>query len=230
MRVGLVEDNEDFRAEVAFHLRRAGFEIALESDGADIDAQFAQSPCDLLVLDLGLPAEDGLLIAQRLRRLHPRLGIVMLTARGALDDRLAGLQQGADAYLTKPTDMRELVAVMLSVQRRLEAGGEPAPAERFWRLQPVTMTLVTPDGKTINLTANEIWLLKQLGETGADPVSRKALAEAIGQATPNFDDRRLEVAFSRLRQKMAAVAPGEDVIKAARGRGYLFAARLIIDG
>ena len=79
-RVGLIEDNLDYRAEVAFHLQRNGFEIALENDGTSIDTQLAACPCNLLVLDLGLPVEDGL---------------VMLTARGSLDDRLAGLEEGA---------------------------------------------------------------------------------------------------------------------------------------
>ena len=94
-RVGLIEDNLDYRAEVAFHLQRNGFEIALENDGTSIDTQLAACPCDLLVLDLGLPVEDGLVIARRLRQQQPGLGIVMLTARGSLDDRLAGLEEGA---------------------------------------------------------------------------------------------------------------------------------------
>lgn len=228
MRVGLIEDNADYRTEVAFHLRRAGFEIVLESDGIGIDAQFANCPWDLLVLDLGLPVEDGLVIARRLRQQHPSLGIVMLTARGSLDDRLAGLEEGADAYLAKPVDMRELVAVIQSVQRRLAGSVQEEPASRRWVLYSSMLRLMSPDGHAVSLSVNELELLKLLGEAKGAPVSRPSLARALGYPNPDFDDRRLEVAFSRLRQKIEAAEPHSAVIRAARGQGYLFAAPLMI--
>jgi two-component system OmpR family response regulator len=220
-RVGLVEDNLDYRAEVAFHLRRVGFEIALESDGVGIDAQLADSPCDLLVLDLGLPVEDGLVIARRLRRRQPGLGIIMLTARGSLDDRLSGLEEGADAYLVKPVDMRELVGTLHSVQRRLTAAAPPSEA---WSLNPATLSIGSPSGELVALTATEMDLLKCLAAAAPEPVSREALAAAMGHPEPDFDYRRLEVAFSRLRKKIETTLAGESPIRAARGRGYVFAA------
>ncbi len=220
-RVGLIEDNLDFRAEVAFHLRRNDFAIALESDGSDIDAQLADRPCDLLVLDLGLPVEDGLVIARRLRRQQPGLGIVMLTARGSLDDRLAGFEEGADAYLVKPIDMRELVATLHSVQRRLAV---PALTTEAWSLAPGTLSIGTPAGVAIALTATEMNLLKCLAAAAPEPVSREALAVAMGHTEPDFDYRRLEVAFSRLRKKIETAMGSESPIRAARGRGYVFAA------
>jgi len=220
-RVGLVEDNLDYRAEVAFHLRRAGFEIALESDGVGIDAQLADSPCDLLVLDLGLPVEDGLVIARRLRRRQPGMGIIMLTARGSLDDRLSGLEEGADAYLVKPVDMRELVGTLHSVQRRLTAA---APLSEAWSLAPDTLSIRSPAGEAIALTATELDLLKCLAAAAPKPVAREALAAAMGHPEPDFDYRRLEVAFSRLRKKIETASAGESPIRAARGRGYVFAA------
>jgi DNA-binding response OmpR family regulator len=221
IRVGLVEDNLDYRAEVAFHLKRNGFEIALESDGVGIDAQLAHCPCDLLVLDLGLPVEDGLLIARRLRRQQPGLGIAMLTARGSLDDRLSGLEGGADAYLVKPVDMRELAATLHSVQRRLIAAGLPTEA---WSLTPSTLSIGSPAGVAIPLTATEMDLLKCLAAAAPEPVVREALAAAMGHTEPDFDYRRLEVAFSRLRKKIETATAGESPIRAARGRGYVFAA------
>ena len=220
-RVGLIEDNLDYRAEVAFHLRRNGFEIALENDGTGIDAQLAACPCDLLVLDLGLPVEDGLVIARRLRQQKAGLGIVMLTARGSLDDRLAGLEEGADAYLVKPIDMRELVATLHSVQRRLTAAAPPSEA---WSLIPDTLSICSPAGETIALTATEMDLLKCLAAAAPEPVSREGLAAAIGHSEPDFDYRRLEVSFSRLRKKIETATAGESPIRASRGRGYVFAA------
>lgn len=224
-RIGLIEDNLDYRTEVAFHLRRAGFEIALESDGVGIDAQLADCPCDLLVLDLGLPVEDGLLIARRLRRQQPWLGIVMLTARGSLDDRLSGFEEGADAYLVKPVDMRELVGTLHSVQRRLTAAAPPSEA---WSLDPNTLSISSPSGELIAVTATEMDLLKRLAEASPEPVSRETLAAALGHPEPDFDYRRLEVAFSRLRKKIETVTAGESPIRAARGRGYVFAALIRI--
>jgi len=225
MRVGLIEDNADYRTEVVFHLRRAGLEIVLESDGIGIDAQLANCPCDLLVLDLGLPVEDGLVIARRLRQQRTGLGIVMLTARGSLDDRLTGLEEGADAYLVKPVDMRELVATLHSVQRRLTTNAStPSVIGKHWDLNPRTLTLTSPEGRPIKISVNEVELLKQLGAACGATVSRRKLAQALGYPNPDFDDRRLEVAISRLRQKIEAVEPDSAVIRAAWGQGYLFAA------
>ncbi len=220
-RIGLVEDNIDYRTEVAFHLQRAGFEIALESDGGGIDTQLTNSPCDLLVLDLGLPVEDGLEIARRLRRQHTGLGIVMLTARGSLDDRLAGFEEGADAYLVKPVDMRELVATLYSVQRRLSVAVAPSEA---WSIMLDTLSICSPAGQTVALTATEMDLLKCLAAATPEPVSRELLAVSLGHPEPDFDYRRLEVAFSRLRKKIETLTAGASPIRAARSRGYVFAA------
>lgn len=225
-RVGLIEDNLDYRAEVAFHLRRNGFEIALESDGTGLDLQRLGTLCDLLVLDLGLPLEDGFVIARRVRTQHPALGIVMLTARGGLDDRLTGLKDGADAYLVKPVDMRELVATLQAVQRRLGTV-EPNVAVN-WTLVPAMLSLRSPVGEVISLTAMELTLLTCLAAAAPQPVGREALAAAMGFTNPDFDTRRLEVAFSRLRSKIEALAPSsEPVIRALRHRGYLFAAPIV---
>jgi DNA-binding response OmpR family regulator len=228
IKIGLVEDNEDFRAEVAFHLQHAGHDIVLQSDGRDIDALLRQTPCDLLLLDLGLPAEDGLTIARRLRQHHPQLGIVILTARNHLHDRLHGLTQGADAYLSKPVDMRELIAVIASLERRLAVTPAQTAAPTHWHLNATLLTLMSPQGDSVSLTFNELELLKVLGQASSTPVSRQELAAALGHLNPDFDERRLEVAFSRLRQKIEAVAPEANVIRAARGQGYLFAAPMTL--
>lgn len=229
-RIGLIEDNLDYRAEVAFHLRRSGFEIALESDGRNIDAQLAHCPCDLLVLDLGLPVEDGLTIARRLRQKQPSLGIVMLTARGSLHDRLSGLEQGADAYLVKPVDMRELLATLRSVQRRLLPGMLPGiQPDSVWTLLPTSLSLRAPDGAVIDLTTMEFQLLKCLAAAAPEPVERAALVAAIGYSPFDFIERRLEVAFSRLRRKIEGQVIGSaPTIRALRHRGYVFAAPIVV--
>ena len=224
-RLGLIEDNRDFRDEVAFQLKHAGFEIILESDGQDIEARLAENPCDILILDLGLPAEDGLVIAHKARENHPSLGIIMLTARGSLEARIEGLKGGADIYLVKPVDMRELVAALHSLERRLGGDGNHTLL-KFWQLDRLTQTLTTPSGSTIELTVRETALIAQLAESRDRPASRKTLARAIGEDRLDFDDRRLEVAFSRLRLKIEQIEPGAKVIRPARGSGYRFAAPL----
>lgn len=225
MRIGLVEDNEDFRAEVAFHLGRAGFEIVLQSDGRDIDARLVEQPCDLLLLDLGLPVEDGLSIARRLRETHSALRIVMLTARGTIDARVDGLNLGADAYLSKPVDMRELVAVLNSVARRL-----PEPTSTFdqesWWLDRHAMTLESSTGRRAVLTAREVAILELLASSGGEPASRDQIAAVMVQTHLDSDARRIEVAMSRLRHKIGLNSAGLELIRSVRNHGYQFTARL----
>lgn len=227
MRIGLIEDNEDFRAEVAFHLGRAGFEIVFQSDGRDIDALFSQSACDLLVLDLGLPGEDGLGVAKRLRAADPKLRIVMLTARGATQARIIGLSEGADAYLVKPVDMRELVAVLQSLERRLPEIPSDA-SEPGWALDRRALLLQAPSGDMIAITAREAAILELLAQTGNAVTSRTQLVQVLVQSYPDSDERRLEVAISRLRQKIGSDACGAPLIRSVRNQGYTFTAPILI--
>lgn len=225
IRVGLIEDSIDYRTEVAFHLSRNGFEVVLESDGSNIDASLATLACDVVLLDLSLPTEDGLVIARRLRQQWPALGIVMLTARGSLEDRLSGLDKGADAYLVKPIDMRELLATLHTVWRRLQVA---QPATEGWLLMPDTLTICSPSGEAVSLTATEMDLLKCLAGLAPEPASREALAAAMGHPELDFDYRRLEVAFSRLRKKIETTTAATSPIRSARGRGYMFAAQIVL--
>jgi len=225
----LVVDDEVALADVvASYLRREQFDVTMCHNGTDALAVAREVDPDVVVLDLGLPTEDGLAIAARLRLSHPGLGIVMLTARGALTDRLDGLEGGADAYLVKPVDMLELAAVLRSLHRRLGAGRAPHPPS--WELAPATLELRSPQGLAITLTVTELALLRRLADSAPQPVSRRTLAAAIGHPELDFDDRRLEVHFSRLRAKIDTAFPEQALIRAARGRGYLFAALLRVMG
>lgn len=229
-RVALIEDNADFREEVRFHLDRAGFTVVFQGDGREMDAIFPESDCDLVVLDLGLPGIDGLDVARRLRRTKPSLGIVIITARGGLTDRISGLQNGADAYLSKPVDMRELVAVLESVERRVMTSFASSETDSgHWTLRPPLLVLESPAGVRVSLTPTEVALLRCLADEGDAPASREALASAMGHPEPDFDFRRLEVALSRLRSKIDSDAPNSRVIRSARKRGYVFAAPLRVD-
>ena len=236
IRIGLIEDNIDYRDNLAFFLRREGFDIAFECDGHEIDQTIAQHPCNLLLLDLGLPDEDGLAIARRLRTQQPALGIVMLTARGSLDERVSGMREGADAYLVKPVDFRELMAVLKSLLRRLDIGAKleekpsknPAEKPPAWQLRPAQLQLVSPQGSPIKLTGREAKLLGHMVRAYPHAVARQALVDSSDVVLTPLDFRHLEVALSRLRKKIQDDT-GQGLILASRGEGYLFGAPIRLD-
>ena len=236
IRIGLIEDNTEYRDNLAFFLRREGFDIAFECDGHEIDQTLAQHPCDLILLDLGLPDEDGLAIARRLRTQQPTLGIVMLTARGSLDDRVSGMREGADAYLVKPVDFRELMAVLKSLLRRLDIGAKSVenpgktPVEKppVWQLRPAQLQLVPPESPPIKLTGREAKLLGHMVRAYPHPVSRQVLVDTSEAVVTSLDFRHIEVALSRLRKKIED-ATGQSLILALRSEGYLFGAPIRLD-
>lgn len=224
-RVTVIEDNNDLREEVVFHLRHAGHEAVGVADATALDRSLATDPLpDVVVLDIGLPGEDGFSIATRLRRDHPGVGIVMLTARGLIDDKLHGLSLGADAYLVKPVDLRELVAVVVSVGRRL---GPRAGGDGGWQLDTTRREVVSPRGVQSALTNTEYLLMLQLAQAAPDVASRRALVEALGHDFLQFDERRIEAAISRLRKKLQDEGE-ESPLRSARTQGYVFAAPIRI--
>lgn len=218
--VAVVEDNADLLEDLLYSLRLQGFQTSGFADGRALDEALASGAgFDVLVLDLGLPGEDGLSIARRLRASHERLGIVMLTARGALEDRITGLLTGADVYLTKPFDLRELGAAVSAVARRLRqvAGAAAAPSSPAWQLDTVRLQVRTPEGRDIALTWAETRLLRRLAEDPGVVVSRETLIRAIDKDPENYDSHTLEVLISRLRAKLGDDAP----FRSVRGRGYV---------
>ncbi|MCK7491496.1 MAG: response regulator transcription factor [Comamonadaceae bacterium] len=222
--MAVVEDNTDLRDEIVFHLQRHGHHVVGLPDGVALDAHLATEPLDVLVLDLGLPGEDGLSIAARLRAHHPDIAIAMLTARGELDDRLRGFKNGADIYLVKPVDMRELSAVAESLHRRVR-GAERPPPRAEWRLDSFTMELASPGGESVMLTPTECNLVRALADAAPEAVPRTVLAAAMGHAEPDFDYRRLETSLSRLRRKIECrCADTASPLRSARNVGYVFAA------
>ena len=152
-RVALVEDDLDLLEDVAFALRDEGFEVVTCGCGQELDRAMAQTEFDVVVLDIGLPGEDGLSIARRLRASQPELGIVMLTARTVASARVKGMEEGADAYLGKPTDLRELALVIHALVRRLDAG-KPPDASALTLVVNDNL-LLTPGGASLDLTPTE---------------------------------------------------------------------------
>ncbi len=220
--VAIIEDNADLLDDLVLNLSRRGMEPSAYVSGAEFDAAMEQGcPWRVLVLDLGLPGEDGLSIARRLRLSNPLMGIIMLTARGAVMDRIQGMEDGADLYLVKPVDMDELAAAIKTVARRIETLEDLTQA---WRLDAVAMRLTSPNGDGIDLTLPETALLRSLAQNPHHFGERDALVTAMGKNPDAYDPRALEVTISRLRHKLGDDPP----LKSVRARGYVFAASLIL--
>lgn len=229
LQIALVEDNADLRDDLQFQLNSQGLNVAALADGLALDHHLLSARCDVVVLDIGLPGENGLSIAARLRQAYPAMGIIMLTARGEIDSRLDGYKQGADTYLVKPVDWRELLAQIHALKRRAVVLTTPTRADE-WLLKQAGRELVTPQGRSISLTHMEGVVLKVLAQHAGQTVERDLLmSEVLGEQAYQLDPRRLEVCISRLRQKMldamdsnVTAQTDQLPLKTVRGAGYTF--------
>lgn len=232
--IGLLEDDADFRSELALGLGGYGFDVRFTADDSvHFYRCFEGSPTNIVILDANVPGDDGFSVATRLRALN-QVGIIMLTGRIALEDRVRGLEGGADVYLTKPVDLLELSSVIRSLVRRMRLSQGPAAVmqERIespaapaadWALQEGGWTLTDPIGRSLNLSSQEKLFLGALVHASGSVVSREVLAQLFSPTDPDaFDVRRIDVLVSRLRSKAHAVGMKLPVVS-VRGQGYVFA-------
>lgn len=226
----VVDDDTELRAQMAAYLCEHGYQVHEAADAVSMEQVLARSPIDLVVLDVMLPGEDGLSICRRLAD-GGGPAIVMVSAMGEEVDKILGLELGADDYLAKPCNPRELLARVRAVIRRLdEVRGGAAPRGRNYQFQGFVLDMLrrqlrAPSGTTILLTAGEFSLLVAFLEHPQRILSRDQLLElARGTQTEVFD-RAVDVQISRLRRKLHACVKGE-IIKTYRGAGYLFDARV----
>lgn len=222
-RLIVVEDDGEIRALVADYLRKQGFKVDVADGGAALDRHLAVSDApDLIVLDVMLPGEDGLSICRRLRAAS-RVPILMLTAKGDDIDRIIGLEMGADDYLPKPFNPRELVARIRAILRR----NEPRPVEaKKLRVGPLTVDLdrraiTAQAGTAIELTSAEFDLLECFVTRPGRVLSRDQLMDWTRGRRADALDRTIDVQLSRLRRKIES---GDEVlIKTIRNAGYILA-------
>ena len=211
----VVEDNLALLDVTVDVLAAQGHEVIgiTSAEGiADLPIHFA---ADIAVLDLNLPGEDGLQLAQRLRQVQPGIGIIMVTARNTLAHKLSGYEHGADMYLTKPTEPEELCAAVQALAQRLSHSSAPAT----FRLNTATVQLSTPQGE-IALRRTEAALLHALALA---PANTLASWQALEKLNKPFDEQgkaQLEVLVSRLRSKLVAQGAPAMPIRALRGQGY----------
>jgi len=229
-RVVVVDDEVDIRAMIADYLGRDGYAVLRCGSGRELDAVLESGPADLVLLDVSLPGEDGISIARRLRA-SGHTPIIMLTALDDVVDRIVGLEVGADDYLTKPFDLRELRARVRAVLRRATASpAAPSPLGDAGDLVPFGKVflhrqrhcLMDNDGACQRLTATEFNLLVAFAGNPNRVMSREQLLDA---GTPRDDapfDRSVDIRITRLRKKVEVDASKPQVIRTVRGAGYMY--------
>ncbi|MEA3389982.1 response regulator transcription factor [Sphingobium sp. CCH11-B1] len=223
----VVDDDADIRNLISGQLRQENYRLLGAANLAELRQALCDERIDLIVLDLNLPDGDGLSFCRELRATGSAVQIIMVTARGTAIDRVLGLELGADDYLTKPFEPRELLVRIRNLLRR--ARSEPAPrrvATRFaaigpWRLDLQQRRLVAPDDRLVMLSSAEFRLITRFIEEPNAVLTRETLLPER-RATAAFD-RSIDLQVSRLRQKLATVRGGDELILTVRGEGYVLA-------
>jgi two-component system phosphate regulon response regulator OmpR len=228
-KILVVDDDLRLRDLLKRYLSEQGFAVDTVPDAAAMDRNLARVRYDLVVLDLMLPGEDGLAICRRLRAGGNPVAIIMLTAKGDDVDRILGLEMGADDYLAKPFNPRELVARIHAVLRRQappEAPGAPTQEEKRVEFGPFSLNLGTRalarDGAAIPLTTGEFALLKALALHPREPMSRDKLMELARGREHESYDRSIDVQVSRLRKLLGEDPQSPRYIQTVWGFGYVF--------
>ena len=223
----VVDDDDEIRELLCDYLSDAGYQILAAADGAQMREQLARNKVDLVVLDLMLPGEDGLSLCRQLQA-QPGLAVVMLSAKGSTLDRIIGLEVGADDYVAKPFEPRELVARIKAVLRRpqrldSQADESEREAQVFagFRLDHVKRLLTLPDGQALTLPRSDYRVLRELLEANNRVLSRDHLTRSAFGRDHLPDDRSVDMCISRLRQQLRR-APGDAAqILTIRNEGYL---------
>ncbi len=226
----VVDDQKEVCDVVHEYLSSEGYRVSVAHDGAAMRRVLAQDRADLVILDVMLPGDDGLTLARGLRE-QSDVGIIILTGRGETLDRIIGLEMGADDYLPKPFHLRELLARVKSVMRRVSlrawpADGPPAGPNqaRFagWHLDLAARELFSPSGGEVRLTTGEFNLLAAFVSNANRVLSRDRLLDLARNREAGPFDRTIDVQVGRLRRKLEPDPQKPTLIKTVRGTGYIF--------
>ncbi len=225
----VVDDDREIRDLLTKFMMRHGLRVSAAKDGVEMMKVLDERRIDLVVLDLMLPGDDGLTLCRRLRETRSGVPIIMLTAMGEDTDRIVGLEMGADDYVAKPFNPRELLARIKAVLRRTQGTDETVPDRGGtkvsflgWTLDLASRDLLSPDGVMVALSAGEFGLLQVFVEHPRRVLSRDQLLDfARGRSAVPFD-RSIDIQVSRLRRRIRDDARDPQIIKTVRGGGYLF--------
>ncbi|MDE1146973.1 MAG: response regulator transcription factor [Azospirillaceae bacterium] len=229
-RVVLVEDDTDLRELLAQCLSSQGLSVATAGSGLELYRHIAKEPADIVILDIGLPDQDGYAIASFLRA-NTNMGLIILTARSRVDDRLKGFTSGADLYFVKPVDCRELAMAAVNLARRVGTQPEngemqpaPAPSAEAWVLDNARWAIQSPRGLPVRLTAKEFDLVMALTQEPGRAVDRTALLDMLDYANTVQGSRGLDALVSRIRRKIESAVGEPFPIQTVHAKGYLFSA------
>lgn len=245
-RIIVVEDEADLRDDLVEYLDRCGFEVGGASRGAELDRLLEAGPADVIVLDINLPDEDGFSVARRVRA-SSSAAIIMLTARSGLIDRVIGLELGADVYLVKPVDFREVEAQIKALMRRMQKGTAPqsaaepsagmgvplpgptpasahAPADsrKVWVFDDIEWRIQPPTGSAVPLTATEYKFLSLLVAAPGEAVSRQDISITLTGRDWDPYSRSIDSLVRRLRIKVEERSGCALPVQAVHGVGYAF--------
>jgi two-component system, OmpR family, response regulator len=231
----VVDDDARIRQMLIRYFQQEGYRVTGVADGAAMRAQLNARPVDVVLLDVVMPGEDGLTLAREIRSMSD-VGIIMLTGRDEVLDRVVGLEVGADDYVAKPFHLREVLARVKSVLRRRRPAPEPAVRRpegagdviRFdgWLLDTARRRLLSPSGEDVALTTGEFDLLAALAKHPGRVLSREALMDHTrGRGLKAFD-RTIDAQIARLRKKIEPDPKNPTIVKSVRAVGYVFTAKV----
>lgn len=227
MRILIVDDDPAFSSMIAEYLRDRGHKPVAVEDGEGMRSEMEREDVDLVLLDLVLPKEDGVALTQYIRS-NSSVGIIILSGKGDMADRVLTLELGADDYLQKPFELRELSARINSLSRRLsreeEKPQETATSATFadWKLDFIHRRLTSPGGEDVSLTTSEFALLEVFVRNGNRQMSRAELVQAVRGREMKGYDRTIDIHVSRLRKKIEPAQNQPQFIQTVHGGGYMF--------
>lgn len=240
-KIIVVEDDRDFRESMVEYLSLAGIDVTGVSSALEFYNSMTRQPYQIAVLDIGLPDQNGLVLAEFIRK-NTDTRIVMLTAQASLDSKISAYRSGADIYLVKPIDFAELVATIQSLLGRINADAElegqeqRQPVERQpartnepvgWSLLRQECCLLAPQGRKVSLTSKEFDLLEKLAASAIEVVERQALLQALAYENDELGNKALDALIHRLRRKKDELEI-RIPLKTIHGVGYSFAEPIVI--
>jgi DNA-binding response OmpR family regulator len=231
----IVDDDVRICQMLTRYFQQEGYRVSAVSDGVAMRTQLKASPVDVILLDVVMPGEDGLSLAREIRA-KSDVGIIMLTGRDELLDRVVGLEVGADDYVAKPFHLREVLARVKSLLRRRRPAPEPAVRSpengevviRFdgWLLDTARRRLVSPGGEDVALTTGEFDLLSALAKQPGRVLSREALMDHTRGRALGVFDRTIDAQIARLRKKIERDPKSPSLVKSVRAVGYVFTGKV----
>lgn len=220
LNVVLVEDHEVLRLLLEQALRENGHTVTALSCAEDLEDEPGGLPVDIFLIDLNLPGEDGFSLIRRVRRAYPLAGVIIVSARSGLEDKVSGYESGADLYLSKPVEVPELCAAIASMGRRRQRLGHMLDDVDTFTLSQQQMTIIRPGHAATKLTTAECAMLAAFARAPGQRILYWQIAEALDLDLQHYAKSSLEVRMVRLRKKLIEAGAGPDCVEAVRGQGY----------